>query len=139
MPRTRKAPKPKDRFIDHVLDTSAEMYTFDAGHRIWTMDDVNDLPDDFENCFVRLYPPIGTAPSDVDTLKRWLMDDCGASAVKVMATPVEAVPDAPEPTVAQPERPIRQVVMERADRTQGVRDQSALADLLTQCMDKAGL
>ncbi len=136
MPRTRKVKGRKATFTEHVLPDSAEMYTFEADHPFWQT--TSNAPH-VEGCFVRLYPPAGWTPESIATSKRWLMDTGGASAVKVMAQPVEAVPDAPELTTAQPERPIRQVVMERADRTQGVRDQAALANLLTQCMDKAGI
>ncbi len=139
MPRMRKAPKARAAtFVEHDLHDSAAMMTFDADHQIWT-DNCQNLNPIADGDFVRLYPPMGTTPERVEALKRHFLDNCDAGAVKVMATPVEAVPDAPEPTTAQPERPIRQVVMDRAARTQGVRDQSALADLLTQCMDKAGI
>ncbi len=136
MPRTRKVTKKSGvNFTEHVLHDAAEMYTFDADHDIWT-----DVEEDWEveGCFVRLYPPAGTAEVVVEHLVHLLMDN-GASAVKIMPTPVEEVPDAPEVTMASPERPIRQVVMERAARTQGVRDHDALTELLTQCMDKAGI
>ena len=139
MPRTRKTPKARTTaFTDHDLAAAAAMATFDADHQIWT-DNCQTLNPIAGGDFVRLYPPMGTAPERVDALKRFLLDNCDASAVKVMSTPVEAVPDAPDQTAAQPERPIRQVVMDRAARTNGVRDLTALNGLLTTLMDKAGI
>ena len=61
------------------------------------------------------------------------------SAVKVLPIPGEEVPDVPGGQSTTLHQTIRQVVMERAARTPGIRDQGALADLLTQCMDKAGI
>lgn len=135
MPRLRKKP-PGPAFTDHDLPDAAEMYTFESDHLFWQS--VSNAPY-VEGCFVRLYPPAGLTPAQISTFKAWLLQDGGASAVKVMAQPTEAVPDAPAEVAAQPGRTIRQVVMGRAARTKGVRDQSALTDLLTTCMDKAGI
>lgn len=137
MPRQRKRVARTVNFTEHVLNDAAEMYTFDADHAFWTS--TSNAPT-VEGCFVRLYPPAGLTPEQISTAKAWLLKGGGASAVKVMPQPTEAVPDA---LPALPHRTevlgIRGVVLARAARTQGVRDQSALKSLLTQCMDKAGL
>lgn len=138
MPRTRKAPKATGpKFTEHFLPDAAGMFTFDAHHPFWA--NITSGAPNVEDCFVRLYPPAGLTPAQIATFKAVLMQKGGASAVKVMSQVVEAVADAPEPATAVPSRPIRQVVLERAIRTKGVRDQDALADLLTACMDKAGI
>lgn len=146
MPRMRMASTPKGEadpkaiFTEYEIMRAAAMVTFDATHQIWA-DNCQSLKPIVEGDFVRLYPPAGSTPERIDALKRHLLDNCGASAVKVMAPPVAAVADTPELLVdsTQPERPVRRVVMERAARTNGVRDLSALEALLTQCMDKAGI
>lgn len=138
MPRVRKRALVKVvTFTEHDLADATDMLTIESDHLFWTSPAIN-APDVY-GAFVRIYPPAGITPEQVATFKAVLIQ-VGASAVKVMPIPVEAVPDAPDvPSGSLPHVPIRQVVIERAARTQGVRDHDALADLLTQCMDKAGI
>lgn len=137
MPRRRVRPKQRTAvFTEHGLLWSADMLTLDADHAFW--ESTVNAPI-VECSFVRIYPPAGLTPEQIATAKAWLLEKGKASAVKVMPQPTEAVPDALEATTAAPSRPIRQVVFDRAARTPGVRCHGALADLLTGCMDKAGI
>lgn len=140
MPRKRNTPKkvtPAAVFTGHTLEDAAEMMTLDADHVIWS-DTAQGAPN-VEDHFVRLQPPMGVTVQEVAKMKAHLLDECGAAAVKVLPVQVTVVAEATEleDDEVQPERPIRQVVLERAARTPGVRCQDALEELLTQCMDKA--
>ncbi|MCK5642733.1 MAG: hypothetical protein KAJ19_18130 [Gammaproteobacteria bacterium] len=138
MPRQRTVAK-KDiggkLFTEHDFDEAAEMMTLGPDHPIWAGTQT-DSPY-FEDHFVRLQPPAGKTPQEVASVKRWLLDVSGASAVKVLPIPAEEVPEAPEVQSTAPQLGIRHVVMARAARTPGIRDQGELAHLLTVCMDKA--
>ena len=131
MPRMRKRPLvPVATFTEHDLTDASDMMTIDADHLFWTSSVDEPMPV-VDGAFVRIYPPAGLTPEQVAMFKALLMQ-IGANVVKVMPIPVEAVPDAPDaPTTSSQPASIRQVVIERAARTQGVRDHGALADLLT--------
>lgn len=135
MPRKRSASKkPRPKFTGHTLEDAAEMMTLDSDHDIWS--GVEKAPN-VEDHFVRLQPPAGITVQEVAGLKAHLLTNCGAAAVKVLPIPGDVVADAIEIEEVRPDRPIRQVVLDRAARTPGVRDQAALVLFLTQCMDQA--
>ncbi len=138
MPRHRRV-KPEERTpsVRRVAVASAELIQIGPDHSAW---EVEDYEGTCEGAIVKLLPPPGTAESLVLHLERSFYSG-GATSVKVMPTQEEVKVTVEgeefDFTEHDDERPLRQVVMERADRVTSSHDQPALKALLTKAMDQA--
>lgn len=133
------------RKVSRVSIESAALIEVPPTHLVWRGPD-DKLPvcsNMFrtEGAIVKIVPPPGTPESHVLSLERSFYEG-GAKSVKVMPTQEEVrvvIDDdiefnAPEIT---DKRSLRQVALDRVDRTTNAHDQEALRALVTQAMDYA--
>lgn len=143
MPRHVKAKAKEQRpqgyvCVERVAVESAQLIEIGPDHHYWN-GDCGTL-EHRNGSIVKLVPPPGTPASSVQAIERSFYEG-GALSVKVMPVQEE------EQIVVEGEtfdfkdysddRPLRQVVMERAARTTNAYDQGALETLLTKAMDHA--
>lgn len=95
---------------------------------------------DAKGAIVKLVPPAGQSEAYVTAMER-LYYRSGAASVKTMPVQEEVKVTVEGETFdfsdAEDERSLRQVVMDRADRTTNAHDPDALKRLLTLAMDQA--
>ncbi len=135
MPRHIKS---KGAKVKRVAVESAQLIEIGTDHHYWTGNCGRlEAP---EGAIVKLVPPPGTPESTVLAMERSFYEG-GAKTVKVMPTQEEVKVTVEGETFDftehDDERPLRQVVMERAGRVTSSHDQAALEALLTQAMDHA--
>ncbi len=144
MTRHRRVKEPASGKVRRVKVASAELIELGADHSAWVPGSPEDLDNAPEhNCpgaIVKLVPAPGTAESLVLAVERAYYSG-GAASVKVMPTQEEVQVTVEGETFDftehNDERPLRQVVMERAARVTSSHDQAALEALLTRAMDHA--
>lgn len=143
-----KDPRPKGdgwRKVQRVEVASAALIEVGPSHLAWKGPD--DKAADWlpvcANMFrttgaiVKLVAPPGTPEAHVQSIERSFYEG-GAISVKLMPVQEEEqIVVEGETFDFKDERPLRQVVMERAARTTNAYDQAALEKLLTQAMDHA--
>ena len=133
MARRRIAKLPRRASQVETIEVDGrQMVTVESAHAV--------ASDRIVGSFVRLQPTPGDTAEALQTLKRELLK-MGAQAVKILPVPrtEAAVEDMAPSRVENDERPMRQVVMDRAERANNVDDRPALVAALDESLDAAGL
>jgi hypothetical protein len=97
-------------------------------------------PEVFRGALVRIRPPGHASDGDIEAIRQAVLK-CKPAAIKMLPREAgEAVVDVDnEPADPEDQRPLRQVVMDRAERVKNVRDEAALESALIESCDAAGL
>lgn len=138
MPRHVKRREQSQPKVRRVAVASAELIEIGPDHHYWNGNCGKAEPR--QGSIVKLVPPPGTSEAVVLAMERSFYEG-GAASVKTMPVQEEVrVVVAGEEfnfTENDDDRSLRQVVMERADRTTTSHDSTALTALLIQAMDHA--
>ena len=125
--------------VKRVAVTTASLIQIDPDDELWTGEPCDGPDADVVNgSIVKLQAPPGTAASLLLTVERMFYEQ-GAKSVKAMPVQdeVKVTVEGEEFdfTEHDDERPLRQVVMERAGRVTSSHDQPALERLVAKAMD----